>query len=112
MNIYDVSFTRRKNKGNYEHDEVTLKAQISEEESYLEVIAKVKYACDQALGMIVSPTPKVEEVEKVSPVKKASKKVTKKVNKKKAVKKNMVEEIPVIEPITLKSLKVKLIELA
>ena len=81
---------KRKNLGNYEHEEVTLKAQVEEGDDAMDVTARVKFACDQALGMVVKAA---QETPKEEAPKKAVKKTTKKVTKKATAKKEAVEEV-------------------
>lgn len=79
MNICEVSYMKRRNLGNYEHDEVKLVGQIEEGEDTMEAIAKLKWHCEQALLMRVEPVKETvkEEIKDEKPVKKKVTKTTK-----------------------------------
>jgi len=88
MKIQQVTYTKRKNVGNYEHEEVSLVAVIEEDENVMESIARVKLTCNDALNMtvthkVVEPVKEEikEEAKDDKPKKKA--KVTKKTRSKK-----------------------------
>jgi len=86
---------KRKNLGNYEHEEVSISALVEEGDDHIEVLAKLKLFCHQALNMVLTQTPKAEvkEETKDEPVKK---KATKKTTKKNATPK---KEVEVSEPV-------------
>lgn len=120
MKIFEVSFMKRKNLGNYEHEEVVIKAQVEENEDHVQAIAAVKFACQQALGMVITQTTPAQEEkpaeEKKTTKKKASKKTStnaKKTTKKTApAKEGPVEtkKAEIIENVTIKEVKDKLIQ--
>lgn len=93
--VQQISYMKRKNLGNYEHEEVTLQAVFEEGEDYLEGVAKIKHAARQALDMVVNAEP-VGETNEPKEEKKTTKKkatVTKKTTKKKAKAKSESESV-------------------
>lgn len=79
MEVTNVSIMRRRNLGNYEHEEIMLQANVDSGESYEKVIADLKVAVNNALNGLKQEEPKSDD----KPVKKA--KATKKTTKKKPV---------------------------
>lgn len=71
MRIANVEFMVRKNKGNYEHEEIKLSAIVEETDDYVSVIESVKLAAHKALygdthNPITSSTPPASQSAPVS----------------------------------------------
>jgi len=100
MQITDVTFMRRKNLGNYEHEEISLTAKVDEGESAEKVLNNLDNTLRKQLGLpLVEVAAEVEKcvakmgkaiAEAIEPTKK---KVTKKVTKKKVAKKVIEPEV-------------------
>lgn len=113
MRVFEVSYTRRKNLGDYQHEEVSLKAEVSEGEDFDDVLDCLKHKTELFLGLKkdgATKTPdevnlKVAETPKETAAKEETKKatVTKKTRKSVAKKEEKTDETPVI--ITLDDLK-------
>lgn len=107
-----VRFLRRKNLGNYEHEEVELSGKLEDGDTVDGCLAKLKLTAETALGLVKKPVntpdPKQEEVEEE---KKVTKKVTKKVSKKTTTKKDS-PEVEAEAVITLDEVRAKLHEVA
>lgn len=73
MNITTVTFTKRKNIGDYNHEELSLSAVLDDDDCASECIAKIKQEVFSALGYAVDPVAPAK-VEEAKPVKKAVKK--------------------------------------
>lgn len=95
MQVQTVSYMKRKNMGNYEHEEVSITALVEDGDNHMEVLAQAKLACHQALSMVITqsapPVPAQEEKKEDEPKKTA--KVAKKTTKKKAASKPK-DEVP------------------
>ena len=79
MQITDVTFMRRKNLGNYEHEEISLTAKVDEGESPEKVLNLLDNTIRKQLGLpTVALEESVEEVKEAPKKKKVAKKVTKK----------------------------------
>lgn len=114
MKVFEVNYMRRRNLGNYEHEEVLLKAKVSEGEDFDDVLDYVKHKTELFLGLKkdgATKTPeevnlKVAETPKEAAAKEEKTKTataTKKTRKSAKKEEEKAEEAPVI--ITLDDLK-------
>lgn len=88
MKITTITYMERKNKGNYEHEEISASANVDDGESFALAMASLKNAVHSVLHGIVSELPKAEEIipEVTAPAVK---------EKKTRAKKEIVEEVTV-----------------
>jgi len=88
MKITTITYMERKNKGNYEHEEISASANVDDGESFALAMASLKNAVHSVLHGIVIELPKAEEIipEVTAPAVK---------EKKTRAKKEIVEEITV-----------------
>lgn len=93
----EVTIMRRKNLGNYEHEEVSLTAVIEESDNAAECIASVKQEVLHALGLSVDPVPTTKPVEPAVP--QAAKKTPAKKAPAKKVEEVKPEPAPVVEEV-------------
>jgi hypothetical protein len=88
MKITTITYMERKNKGNYEHEEISASANVDDGESFALAMASLKNAVHSVLHGIVIELPKAEEIipEVTAPAVK---------EKKTRAKKEIVEEVTV-----------------
>lgn len=88
MKITTITYMERKNKGNYEHEEISASANVDDGESFALAMASLKNAVHSILHGIVIELPKAEEIipEVTAPAVK---------EKKTRAKKEIVEEVTV-----------------
>ena len=88
MKITTITYMERKNKGNYEHEEISASANVDDGESFALAMASLKNAVHSVLHGIVIESPKAEEItpEVTAPAVK---------EKKTRAKKEIVEEVTV-----------------
>lgn len=88
MKITTITYMERKNKGNYEHEEISASANIDDGESFAIAMASLKNAVHSVLHGVAIELPKAEEIipEVTAPAVK---------EKKTRAKKEIVEEVTV-----------------
>jgi hypothetical protein len=63
MKITTITYMERKNKGNYEHEEISASANVDDGESFAIAMASLKNAVHSVLHGIVIELPKAEEIQ-------------------------------------------------
>ena len=62
MKITTITYMERKNKGNYEHEEISASANVDDGESFALAMASLKNAVHSVLHGIAIELPKAEEI--------------------------------------------------
>ena len=62
MKITTITYMERKNKGNYEHEEISASANVDDGESFTDAMTSLKNAVHSILHGILIEVPKAEEI--------------------------------------------------
>ncbi len=103
MSGFTARYLRRKNLGNYEHEELELSVACEEQADVDATVELLKSKVNRALGLVPTNTlePKAEKVEEKPKTEKVTKKTTKKKTTKK-VEKVEVDSIPTLDEVRTK----------